>query len=269
MFDSVYHFILAGFLVYLLLVSGLYLGQRSLLYFPLGNLSEDSSEQFSFYQKVKIRTKDGLDLYSFFSTKLQNKDKCVLIFPGNAGHASQRFEKFNFLKKAGYRLFFLEYRGYGNNVGKPSERGFYQDAHAAVNFLYEQGFTDSDIVLYGESLGVAVAIESSLNHDFHAIVLEAPFMSVFKVARDKYKFFVPFEFLVKDKFKSYAKINNIVSPILIMHGTEDEVVDFSHGESLFSLAPEPKQKIFVRGGSHNNLYDFDIEKEITTFLENN
>jgi fermentation-respiration switch protein FrsA (DUF1100 family) len=235
----------------------------------LGNLSEDSSEQFSFYQKVKIRTKDGLDLHSFFSTKLQNKDKCVLIFPGNAGHASQRFEKFNFLKKAGYRLFFLEYRGYGNNVGKPSERGFYQDAHAAVNFLYEQGFTDSDIVLYGESLGAAVAIESSLNHDFHAIVLEAPFMSVFKVARDKYKFFVPFEFLVKDKFKSYAKINNIVSPILIMHGTEDEVVDFSHGESLFSLAPEPKQKIFVRGGSHNNLYDFDIEKEITTFLENN
>jgi len=118
--------------------------------------------------------------------------------------------------------------------------------------------------LYGESLGTGAAVELSTNQEFRSVILEAPFTSIYDIAKKKYPIY-PIKFLLLDKFDNYSKINKIKSPIMIISGKKDEVIPHKHSIILFSKANEPKKCLFVDEAMHNNLYEFGIDKKIIEF----
>lgn len=151
---------------------------------------------------------------------------------------------------AGSSLLLLDYRGYGKSEGKPSERGLYADAAAAYAFLQSNGYEANQIILHGESLGTAVAVDLAIQQPCAGVVLEAPLASVSKMAAQVLPGLGPL--LVKG-FDTERKIARLHAPLLILHGDRDEVVPFAQGQAVFAAAPEPKQFWRVIGAHHNDL----------------
>jgi len=163
------------------------------------------------------------------------------------------------------------YRGFGGNAGSPTEEGLYADALAAVEELGNRGVAPSDIVIYGESLGTGVAVQTAMRMadsgtPVRGVVLEAPFTSMGDAAQGHYPY-VPAKWLVRDKFDSLSKITKINAPLLVLHGDNDRVVPEPHGRALFAAAQEPKQAVWVPDGGHSNLYDFGVGPKIVAFIE--
>jgi len=162
-------------------------------------------------------------------------------------------------------LILLGWRGYSGNKGNPSELNLYKDAESALNWIDKNTSLDKkNIILYGESLGSGVAVELGTKYRFKSIILEAPFTSIPDIAQKRY-FIFPVRFLVLDKFDNLSKINKVFSPLLIISGKKDEVVPHEHSKKLFLKANEPKETVFIDEAMHNNLYDFEIEKNVIQF----
>ena len=254
--------------LYALLVLLLFLFQRSLLYLP-DTSPPDPDAAFSEFgiRPVTFATRDGVKLRSWWRPASQDDSSlAVLIMQGNAGHAGYRFAKFTPLINAGYNVLFLEYRGYGGNPGNPTEIGLRHDAQAAINHLTSIGFRPEQTVLYGESLGCGIAIHLAAHHRFAGVVLEAPYTSIADVAQDHY-WFVPARWLTRDKFNSLSKVPQVKSPLLIIHGESDGIIDREHSKRLYAVANDPKEVFFVAGAGHNDLYDFDTASTVLRFLE--
>ena len=139
----------------------------------------------------------------------------------------------------------LSWRGFSGNKGEPTEQGLYQDARSAVKWLIKQGVFEENIIIYGESLGTGVTTEIAQNKNFAGIILESPFTSMVAAGKSKYPIF-PIRLLLKDRYESDKKIKNIKSPVLIMHGEQDNIVPFWMGEKMFQLANEPKYSYFSK-----------------------
>ncbi len=158
---------------------------------------------------------------------------------------------------AGSSLLIPDYRGYGKSEGKPSEAGLYMDADAAYQWLIDQGHTQERIVIQGESLGTAVAVDLAARKPCAGVVLEAPFNSASQVAAGILPFLGP---LIVRSFDSKRKIGRIRAPLLFMHGDRDEVIPFKLGQDLYAAAPEPKSFWTIEGAGHNDLLDVAGER---------
>jgi len=177
----------------------------------------------------------------------------LLYFHGNGGNVSHRLERTKMLLDSlGLDVFLVDYRGYGRSSGSPGEAGLQADGEAIYEAARARGFSPERIVLFGESLGGAVAIETALRKSARAIILEAPFLSVPKMAKTIYPF-LP-SFLVRTKFDNEAKIGRVGIPKLIVAAEKDDVVPPEHARRLFELAREPKKFYVIRGAVHNNTY---------------
>ena len=207
-----------------------------------------------------------ISLTGWFKRPDNSNTNVFLLMHGNAGHVGHRVEKFRKILDAGYGFFFLEYRGYGGNPGRPTEKGLNLDAISALNFLREQKVADKNIILYGESLGTGVAVQLATTMKAKAIILESPYTSIADVAQQLY-WYVPAKWLVFDRFELLGIIKNIQSPLLILHGEQDEITDISFGRKVFEAAPQPKESFFVPQADHNNLFDFGVDEKILLFLE--
>ena len=144
----------------------------------------------------------------------------------------------------------VEYRGYGGNPGKPTERGLYADARAGLDFLDQAG--QRHIVYYGESLGSAVAVQMAVERRPAALVLESPPRAVWARAQEIY-FYAPVRLLLIDRFDSIAKIGRVQAPVLILHGEQDRIVPARHGKALYAAAREPKRLKLYGSGGHADL----------------
>ena len=251
--------------IYLLVVLIMFTYQRSLLYLP----SKEKLDPF-FYsntglKKVNFKTSDGLILSALFKNPTSKNAKTLVIFHGNAGHIGHRVEKFTPFLNEGYGLLLVEYRGYGENPGKPTEDGFYKDGIAALEFLSKQNISKEKTILYGESLGCGLAVKLSTENKYHSTILEAPYTSIADVASRHY-WYLPAKWLVLDRFEILGIINKIKSPLLIIHGKKDDVINIELGKEVFNSAPEPKETLFIDEASHNNLYEFNIFKKILNFI---
>ena len=140
------------------------------------------------------------------------------------------------------------------------------DAVSALNFLREQKIPDQKIILYGESLGTGIAVQLATTIKAKAIILETPYTSMADVAQQHY-WYLPAKWLVFDRFELLGIIGNIQSPLLILHGEKDKIIDISFGQKVFEVAPQPKEAIFVPHAGHNNLFDFKVDEKILLFLE--
>jgi uncharacterized protein len=177
----------------------------------------------------------------------------LLYFHGNGGNVSHRLERTKMLVESlGLDVFLVDYRGYGRSSGAPNEAGLCADGEAIFEAARARGFAPERIVLFGESLGGAVAVETALRKPARAIILETPFLSIPRMAKMIYPF-LP-SFVVRTKFDNEAKIGRVGIPKLIVAAEKDDVVPPEHARRLFELAREPKQFFVIRGAAHNNTY---------------
>jgi len=258
-------FILLSFLlVYFFILVFTYLFQRNLLYHP--NENNYSGDKISvLVEPVKIKTKDNIDLTSWYHLKDINNYKTILFLHGNAGTLENRIHKINHFQNIDINFLIISWRGFNGNKGKPTEQGLYEDAKSAVKWLKSKGIIEKNIIIYGESLGTGVAVEIAQNKNFAGIILESPFTSMIDVGKDKYPF-LPVSLLLKDKYESGKKIKNIESPILIMHGKADHIVPFYMGKKLYELANTPKYSYFPEYDDHMMEYNKTLLNSIERFI---
>jgi pimeloyl-ACP methyl ester carboxylesterase len=177
----------------------------------------------------------------------------VLFFHGNAGNISHRFEKFRVFRDLGVDTFSIDYRGYGRSEGQPNEEGTYRDALAAYEYLTQQRhILPRSLLVYGESLGAAVAADLASKVDVRGLVLEEGFTSVADVGQGMFPF-LPVRWLVRNKYDTLSKLPRINVPLLILHSRDDEFFNMRHAERLLAAANEPKQLVELRGG-HNDAF---------------
>ena len=252
-------------LVYFFASLGLYIFQRDLLYHPTEN-NYDGDKLTVNIQEVKIVTDDNIDLLAWYHNKDINKFKTILYLHGNAGSLENRIHKINHFEDMNINFLLLSWRGFSGNKGEPTEQGLYQDARSAVKWLIKQGVFEENIIIYGESLGTGVTTEIAQNKNFAGIILESPFTSMVAAGKSKYPIF-PIRLLLKDRYESDKKIKKIKSPVLIMHGEQDNIVPFWMGEKMFQLANEPKYSYFSKYDDHMMDFNNELINSIKLFIK--
>ena len=253
---------------YILLLIAAFFFQRNLLYHPSVDnyLKDQVVKEPAEIEKVKITTKDEIYLAGWFYNKNLEKLKTILFFHGNAGSLENRTYKLNHFKDLKVNFLIIAWRGFSGNKGKPNEIGLYEDAKAAIEWLGTKGVKEKNIILYGESLGTAIAVEVAQNKNYAGIILESPFTSMTNVGKKHYPF-LPVRFLLKDKFESYKKITNVSIPILIIHGKVDKIVPYFMGEEIYNLANKPKFFYSQEYGDHMVEYDEKLLLALKKFIE--
>ena len=255
--------LIVAVLGYVGLLALMYLFQRSLMYFPDAARTPPAAAGLPQAEEVVLTSADGEKLIAWHVAPKGAK-RLVIYFQGNAGGLNLRVGRFKWLIEDGTGLLALAYRGYGGSSGKPSEAGFIRDAIAAYDFAIAR-YPAKRIVLWGESLGTAVATALAGERDVGALILDAPFTSAVDVGAAAYPF-VPVRWFMKDTFHSDERIVRLDAPLLVLHGEQDRVVPIAFGESLFKLAPEPKRMVRFPLGGHVDLDDYGAANEVKAFL---
>jgi uncharacterized protein len=253
--------------LYVFVVVLVYINQRSMQYFPNKSFPGDPKDNgVPEMSAITITTDDGLQLLAWFAPPENKNGKIVVYFHGNGGHIGHRQVKARYFIESGYGLMFVEYRGYGGNPGRPSEQGLYKDARAALKWLDDEGYSPAQFVYYGESIGTGVAVQMAHENQPRYMILEAPFSSAADVAKKSY-FFLPVDWLMKDRFDNIDKIANVTSSLLIVHGDEDAVIPQRLAKNLYERANHPKEFVSINGGNHNDLYEHHAGFIILEWLE--
>ncbi len=205
-------------------------------------------------EDVWLLTEDGVRINAFYHSNPASK-QVLLWFHGNAENIGYGLDHLRALATVGVNILAVDYRGYGKSEGKPDEAGAYHDADAAYDYLIKQRhFRPEDIIIYGHSLGGAVAINLASRRPCGGLIIQSSFTNARAMARRL--FTIPLiEYVVKSRFDSLQRIRDVHAPILIVHGTRDEVVPFRMGQQLFAAAPEPKRFYPIEGAGHNNLME--------------
>lgn len=200
-------------------------------------------------EDVWLDAEDGVRLHAFHLRAPATASRAILLLHGNAGNASHRLPLAAAYAGLGADVLLLDYRGYGLSAGRPSEQGVYADARAALAALGARGFAERRVVLIGQSLGGAIAVDLAQERRLAGVVLESTFSSLADVARGAVG---PVALLLRGRFDSAAKIARLRAPLLQLHGDRDEIVPFELGRALFRAAPEPKAFETLRGAGHND-----------------
>lgn len=219
-------------------------------------------------QEVYIETDDKETLHSYLVENSGSK-RLLIFFHGNAGNISHRLPDLVKLSKYDINVLGVGYRGYGKSSGSPSEEGIYLDGEAAYKYALETlGFSQGNVFVFGRSIGSAVAVHISQNRDIAGLILVSPLTSGKEHA--KAQGFGIFSFVAGDSFDNMSKMSNIKSPLLVIHGTSDNIIPFSMGKDLYRNASGKKRFISIEGAGHNNLTDqqyTDYWEAIFDFLE--
>jgi len=227
----------------------LYLMANRLIYHPMrfpdgywGIREEIGAED------VTLTASDGTRLHAWWKS-VEGAKIATLFLHGNAGNVTHRGRRFQMLAEGGSAVLIPDYRGYGRSEGSASEAGLYRDADAAYDWLRER-FPANRIVIHGESLGSAVAVDLAARRECAGVVLEAPFNSAGAVAGTVLPVIGR---LLIFSFNSKAKIGRVHAPLLFIHGRQDEVIGYKLGRDLYDSAPEPKEFWTVENAGHNDI----------------
>jgi len=249
--------LLAAFAI--LVLFGLWLRwiEPRMLYYPVRHLEDTPLRLGWRFEEVFLTAADGVRIHGWFLPSKGDPAGArapltVLFLHGNAGNISNRFEKLAVLRDLGPAVLIVDYRGYGRSEAKPDEAGTYRDARAAYDYLVgRRGLDPRQIVLYGESLGAAVAIELAARLPVAGVVIEEAFTSVPDVAQAMFPF-LPARWLVRNRYDSLAKIGRIEAPILVLHSRDDEYFPLRHAQRL-AKAARHAEVVELRGG-HNEAF---------------
>jgi len=245
------------------LLALMYVFQRKLMYFPDATRTPPAQAGLAQAEEIRLTSSDGEKLIAWHVAPRGAKP-VVTYFQGNGGALNLRVGRFHWLIEDGTGLLALSYRGYGGSSGSPSEAGLIRDAVAAYDFAAAR-YAPARLVLWGESLGTAVAIALAAEHKVGGLILDAPFTSAADVGAAAYPF-VPVRWLIKDAFRSDRRIARVHAPILVLHGERDPIVPIRFGERLFALANEPKRMVRFPQGNHVDLDDHGAVEAVRSFI---
>ena len=247
---SIVMMVSAGYAVVLL---GLYAFQSRLVYFPnvpSRTIGPGPDSIGLAYEPVEIITEDGTKLDAWY-LPVREPRGTVLFFHGNAGNISHRLDSLKVFNELNLATLIFDYRGYGRSEGAVSERGIYLDAEAVWRHLTEErGIPAAEIVLFGRSLGAAVAASVASRHTAGALIIESGFVSVPDMAAKIYPW-LPARWLARISFPTGDYLQTVTCPVLVVHSRDDEIIPFEQGLRLFEVTREPKQFLELRGG-HND-----------------
>ncbi|HEX6189952.1 MAG TPA: alpha/beta hydrolase [Pyrinomonadaceae bacterium] len=222
-----------------LLLYGTMFAERMIFLPPVTGYRDTSST-------LKLKSRDGVEISAVYLSSPQ-AEYTILFSHGNAEDLGTLTPELEDLRALGFSIFAYDYHGYGTSGGQATEQNAYEDIDAAYNYLTQVLKVPSDrIIAHGRSLGGAVAIDLASRKPLGGLIVESSFVSAFRVVTG-YRIF-PF-----DKFRNVDKIKHVRCPVLIVHGRQDEVIPFWHGERLFQLANQPKVNFWVDGAGHNDL----------------
>jgi uncharacterized protein len=194
-------------------------------------------------------------------TERKNRDRpqVLLYLPGAGGNKGNNLWRIKGFHKLGLATLAIDYRGYGQSKGNfPNESQFYTDSQAAWNYLTQvRRIPPQQIIIYGESLGGAIALDLALKHpDAGGLVMQSTFTSMEEtVKRIDYRFgFFPINLLLTERFNSIAKMRSLQVPVLLIHGTSDRVVPYDMSQRLYQAAPQRKELLLIPQGGHFQIY---------------
>ncbi|MBX7481737.1 alpha/beta hydrolase [Qipengyuania qiaonensis] len=215
------------------------------------------------FEEIAYRTDDGLLLNAGYRPSRAGSPT-ILYFHGNGADWVSSVVATDRLVPEGYGVLAAEYRGYRGNPGNPSEEGLYRDGRAAIDYLKQNGLAEQDIVIIGNSIGSGVAVQMAREIEPMALVLVSPFSSLAGLVAEKFRW-LPTSLLLRDRYDNAAKLADIRSDILILHGDADSLIPYDHAQRLAAANPRAKVKIF-RGAGHDLAWHDVAEEAVLNFL---
>lgn len=238
--------------VWVLLSLLLYIFQPGFVYYPLAGLAATPGQAGLAYEDVILTGAGGVSLHGWYLPHPEAR-ATLLFVHGNGGNISHRLDKLQILHQLGLAVFIFDYRGYGRSEGRPSEQGTYEDAEAAWRYLTrDRGTPGRDIIIYGESLGAAIAARLAEHEAPGALVVESAFTSITAMARHYYPY-LPVTLLARIRYPTLKYIRGVSCPVLVIHSREDEIVPMEHGRMLYQAAGDRGTFLEI-SGDHNSGY---------------
>jgi hypothetical protein len=243
--------------------------QDQLLFQPSSRLLATPDRAGMDYEAVRLNTEDGETLHGWWLPAESVSRGTLLFFHGNAGNISGRLESVRQFHDLGLNVLIVDYRGYGQSTGSPSEQGLYRDAEAMWQHLTgARGIDPARIVLFGRSMGGGPATWLAVRTSPGAVILESVFTNVPDIGAHHYPF-LPVRTLATNQFDNASRVPDIEAPKLFIHSRGDRIVPFELGRAVYKAATEPKQFLEIEGG-HNDGFLVSAERYTRTidrFLE--
>jgi uncharacterized protein len=244
--------------------------EDAFIFYPTTVIERTPADAGLDFSDVYFHTRDGVRLNGWFVPHAEARST-LIWFHGNAGNISHRVDNLKRLHDhAKLNIFLFDYRGYGRSQGRAFEDGTYLDGEAALAYVRDHlAIETGTMVLFGRSLGAAVAVETATRFDIQALILESPFTSIREMARAAFPL-LPLGALLQTRYDILEKIPRINAPLLVLHGDRDEIVPFAQGKAVFDAAPQPKTFYRIAGAGHNDTYLIGGEayfRELKNFIE--
>jgi fermentation-respiration switch protein FrsA (DUF1100 family) len=231
--------------------------QGRLIYYPnypTREIIETPQEHGLPFDEVRFTAADRTELFGWY-IPAENARGTVLFCHGNAGNISHRMESIKIFLGLQLNVFIFDYRGYGKSNGSVSEKGTYRDVEAAWDYLVsERGIPPSEIVIFGRSLGGAIAAWIAQNRDAKALIIESTFTSIPDIGATLYPF-LPIRLLARYRYSTVAYLENVRCPLLVVHSIDDEMIPMEHAQRLYDVAGEPKEMLELRGTHNETLFE--------------
>lgn len=250
----VFWFVIVVISVFVMVAVYVYFNQKNMVFYPTRDIVVTPRDIGIEFDDVYIPSDDNVTIHGWFVPAGRTNDKAILFCHGNAGNISHRLETIEFLNGLGVSVLIFDYRGYGLSTGEPTEEGVYADARQCYDWLVnEKGFEQKDIIVFGRSLGGAVAIELASRTGCHSVVVESSFTNAADMARKIFPI-LPTGVLLKYRFDSLEKIATVGCPVMVIHSPEDDLIPYAMGEKLYERAAQPKRFVKIHGGHNDRDY---------------
>lgn len=245
---------------------------ESLIYKADGRVRCTPWDRNIYFETVFLDTPDG-EVITAWWVPAEPERAVVLYCHGNSGNISHCLDVVDAFRKMGLSTFIFDYRGFGHSTGKPSERGFVLDSEAAWNYLVGRKFVPpGKIVLFGSSMGGALASRLARLHSPALLILESSFTSLNDVVKDSAPPWLPSEHFVYGMYRTREYVKEVKCPILIIHSRDDTLISVRHGMELYEAAKGRKEFMIIRGPhgvgftDHIGLYSARFDELISKYL---
>jgi fermentation-respiration switch protein FrsA (DUF1100 family) len=246
--QTILNLLLIILIAYVVINVVLFFTQSKLIYFPTKEIQATPASIGLEYEQVYFQTKDGVKISAWHVPSNPSKG-ILLFFHGNAGNISHRLDSLKIFNQLGLDVLIIDYRGYGESMGNPTEQGTYLDAEGAWDYI-KKHYPGKDVYIFGRSIGGAVASWLATKVSPKGLIVESAFTSVPDLASQFYPFF-PVRLLSRYNYNTLEYIKKVHVPVLVVHSPMDDIIPFSHGEKIFEAANEPKSFLRITGG-HND-----------------
>jgi len=246
----IFRLIVVGLLSCGIIIALVYFFQDRLLYFPSSKMTGTPEEAGLEFEEVHFRAGDGTALHGWY-VPARAARATLLFCHGNGGNISHRLESILIFNGLGLNVFIFDYRGYGLSSGRPSEQGTEQDALAAWHWLAKEKQANPEkLIIFGRSLGGAVAAGLACVRGAAGLVLESSFTSYCDIGREHYPW-LPVRLIARYRYATLEKVSCLDMPVLVVHSPDDDLVPFGHGRALYDACAGQKYFLEISGG-HND-----------------